>query len=160
GGDRILARRKDQADSPNHLPAGRTCRQGRRKLKEEMFKRWSKGQMGQPVMLLITIVVLSNLRVPAQEVENPITWSLKAETPAISHQPGAEFRILLIARIETGWHLYSPEQPPGGPIPTRITLPAEQPFKLKAEIETPLPRIELDPNFNLETQFFEEEAVF
>jgi DsbC/DsbD-like thiol-disulfide interchange protein len=96
----------------------------------------------------------------AQEKQDPIKWSIKAEAPAGELKPGDKFTVLLTAKIENGWHLYSPDQQPGGPIPTRIGLPEDQPFKLAAEIETPLPRIELDPNFNLETQFYEGEATF
>jgi DsbC/DsbD-like thiol-disulfide interchange protein len=96
----------------------------------------------------------------AQEKPDPIKWSVKAEPPAGALKPGDKFTVSLTAKIENGWHLYSPDQQPGGPIPTRIVLPDDQPFKLAAEIESPLPRIELDPNFNLETQFYEGEATF
>ncbi len=97
----------------------------------------------------------------AQEQLEPIKWSLAIQADATQPlKPGDRFNALLSAKIDEGWHLYSPDQPPGGPIPTQISLPADQPFKLAESIEVPVPRIEMDPNFNLETQFFEGEVTF
>src|SRR5262245_17279082 len=62
--------------------------------------------------------------------ENPITWRLKAETPARALKLGETFTAQLTAQIAAGWHLYSSNQSPDGPRPTRITMPAEQSFKL------------------------------
>jgi len=112
------------------------------------------------MMVAALMAVLPIMGAAAQEVENPITWSLAADGPARALKPGEQFTVLLTAKIVEGWHLYSPEQQAGGPIPTRITLPADQPFKLADTIDLPVPRTEVDPNFNLETQFYEEEATF
>jgi thiol-disulfide isomerase/thioredoxin len=112
------------------------------------------------LLMAALIVALPMLGAAAQDVENPITWSLAADAPARALKPGEQFTVLLTAKIVEGWHLYSPEQQAGGPIPTRITLPADQPFKLTDTIDLPVPRTEMDPNFNLETQFYEEEATF
>jgi len=92
--------------------------------------------------------------------ENPITWRLKAETPAHPLKLGETFTAQLTAQIEAGWHLYSANQSPDGPRPTRITLPAEQSFKLAGEIEAPPPRTALDENFGFETSFYENSATF
>jgi tetratricopeptide (TPR) repeat protein len=92
--------------------------------------------------------------------ENPITWRLKAETPARALKLGETFTAQLTAQIAAGWHLYSSNQSPDGPRPTRITLPAEQPFKLAGEIEAPPPQTALDENFGFETSFYENSATF
>jgi thiol-disulfide isomerase/thioredoxin len=97
----------------------------------------------------------------AQEPIEPIKWSLEIQGAGPQQlKAGERFNALLSAKIDEGWHLYSPDQPPGGPIPTQISLPADQPFKLAEAIEVPVPRTEMDPNFNLETQFFEEQVTF
>jgi tetratricopeptide (TPR) repeat protein len=92
--------------------------------------------------------------------ENPITWRLKAETPARALKLGETFTAQLTAQIAAGWHLYSSNQPPDGPRPTRVTLPAEQSFKLAGEIEAPPPQTALDENFGFETSFYENSATF
>ena len=46
-------------------------------------------------------------------------------------EPGAGQGILVVtATLEEGWHLYSLEQKPGGPQPTKITVAADSPLKL------------------------------
>ncbi len=92
--------------------------------------------------------------------DNPITWKLKAETPARPLKLGETFTAQLTAQIAAGWHLYSSNQSPDGPRPTRITLPAEQSFKLAGEIEAPPPQTALDENFGFETSFYEYSATF
>src|SRR5262245_30719287 len=92
--------------------------------------------------------------------ENPISWELKAETPARPLKLGETFTAQLTAQIAAGWHLYSPDQSPGGPRPTRITLPAEQSFKLAGEMEAPPPQKAFDENFGFETSFYENSATF
>jgi tetratricopeptide (TPR) repeat protein len=92
--------------------------------------------------------------------ENPISWELKPETPARPLKLGETFTAQLTAQIAAGWHLYSPDQSPGGPRPTRITLPAEQSFKLAGEMEAPAPQTAFDENFGFETNFYKNSATF
>ncbi len=96
----------------------------------------------------------------AQETLDPIRWSIQLETRQEVLKSGDRLSVQVTAKIEDGWHLYSLDQEPGGPIPTRIRLPEDQPFKLADTIDSPAPRVEMDPNFNMETQFFEEEVTF
>lgn len=122
------------------------------------------GSTAATVIIVVVAVGVFFVAGAAQERLEPIKWSIKTTGKAGDSvgmlKPGARMSVELTAKIEEGWHLYAPDQPPGGPIPTRIEMPEGQPFKLAGEIETPPPRIELDPNFNLETQFYEDEATF
>jgi tetratricopeptide (TPR) repeat protein len=92
--------------------------------------------------------------------ENPITWSLKAETPNRSFKPGETFNAQLTAQIADSWHLYSLDQSPGGPRPTRITIPAGQKFILAGEVESPPPQTAFDENFGIDTTFYKSSATF
>ncbi|HEY3128684.1 MAG TPA: protein-disulfide reductase DsbD N-terminal domain-containing protein [Acidobacteriota bacterium] len=74
--------------------------------------------------------------------------------------PGVKFTALLQAEIKPGWHLYSTTQPPGGPIPTRITLAAGQPFELAGTIEGPPPQAAFDKNFGINTEWYDASATF
>lgn len=87
-----------------------------------------------------------------------MTWSIKLATPSVT--PGGSFTVQVTARIDKTWHLYSLDQEPGGPLPTRIKLPAEQPFEMAGDIESPTPRVTFDKNFNLNTEFYEGEVTF
>jgi thiol-disulfide isomerase/thioredoxin len=91
---------------------------------------------------------------------NPVRWSVQKENPASAVKSGDKFNVQVIAAIDEGWHLYSLEQPSGGPITTHISVPENQKFKLVGDIESPSPQVLFDPNFNMDTQFYEGEAVF
>ncbi len=111
-----------------------------------------------PIRLSITALGLLAAAVPAvgQRLD-PAQWRLAAEQPAAS--PGSTVLLRLTATMESGWHLYSPTTPPGGPIPTTIELsdnPAIESYNL---FQQP-PVTKFDPNFQLDTETYEREAVF
>ena len=95
-----------------------------------------------------------------QAQPDPIQWTIKADAPGSPLSAGSKFIVLLTATIGDGWHLYSLDQPPGGPIPTRIGMPEGQPFKLAGEIDSPPPQTQFDPVFNIETQYYEVSVEF
>jgi DsbC/DsbD-like thiol-disulfide interchange protein len=68
--------------------------------------------------------------------------------------------VKLSAQIEDGWHVYALSQPPGGPTPLRISLPAGSGVELeKPVVETEVSR-HLDPNFKMETLYYLKAANF
>lgn len=89
---------------------------------------------------------------------NPIKWALNLQ-PAKPLKAGDKFTLQLTAAIDDGWHLYSTEEMPQGPKPTRITLSPNQPFEL-SDIDSPAPLRAVDPNFGAETEFYENSATF
>jgi thiol-disulfide isomerase/thioredoxin len=91
---------------------------------------------------------------------DPIRWSARVKAPAAALEPGGTFSLELTAAIDRGWHLYSPAQPPGGPVATRIAIPAGQPFHQTGEIEAGVPTVTFDPFFNVSTEYFEGSAAF
>ena len=109
--------------------------------------------------LLISVIALSLTDAYAQNTD-PIRWTVKKDNPSSPVKAGDKFNAQVIATIDDGWHLYSLEQPSGGPIPTRISIVENQNFKLAGKIESPLPQVVFDPNFNMDTQFYADEAVF
>jgi len=87
-----------------------------------------------------------------------VRWA--ANIPPAAVAPGGRLRVEVTAEIEPGWHVYATTQPPTGPRPLVVSLDKSRSFELRADdIETSLPRIELDPNFNEETQFYEDHAT-
>jgi len=95
---------------------------------------------------------------------NPVTLSGRMEPAQV--RPGGKARILITAKIEPTWHLYSMTQPPGGPRATRITLEDGMPLSIDGNIQQPKPTVAPDPNFTIPgqppfmTETFEREAVF
>lgn len=91
---------------------------------------------------------------------NPVAWEAKANLPAAPLKTGDTFTIDLTAHIEKGWHLYSLTPIENGPRPTRITITAGQGFELGGKVRAPDPITAKDPNFGVETEFYEDNVTF
>lgn len=95
---------------------------------------------------------------------NPVSLSGKLDPSQI--KPGQSVKVMITAKIEPGWHLYSLTQPAGGPRPTRITIDDNSPLKIDGKPQQPKPKVAPDPNFSLPgqppfmTETFENEAIF
>jgi hypothetical protein len=109
---------------------------------------------GRQFLLFLALVLLFAAVAQAQ---TPVTWSLKTNSTA-SLKPGDKFAAQVIAQIQGGWHIYSITQGAGGPIPTRITVPEGQPFKLAGGVSGPHPHVAMDPNFKINTETYEGSA--
>ena len=92
--------------------------------------------------------------------QNPVSWSLESDAKGKSFKKDEVFKAKLKATIEGEWHLYAVEQPTGGPFPTKITVAENLPFQLEGKITSPAPITKLDPNFQIETKFFNNSAEF
>jgi thiol:disulfide interchange protein DsbD len=92
--------------------------------------------------------------------QNPTKWSLESGAKGKILKKDETFKAKLKAEIEEGWHLYAVEQPEGGPFPTKITAADESAFKIDGNIESPKQITKFDPNFQIETKFFDEQAEF
>ena len=108
----------------------------------------------------LLILARAGTGIANQVPKEPIKWVLKANLPDKPLKPGEKFTLELTAAIESGWHLYAQEQEEGGPTPTRINMPSEQPFEQAGTIESSEPKVAMDPNFNLVTQYYEGQATF
>jgi DsbC/DsbD-like thiol-disulfide interchange protein len=112
---------------------------------------------------LSVVFLLGALAVPSSpaETSRPVKWTLSAETEEnLPLRKGATVVAQLRATIDSGWHLYSLDQEPGGPTATKIKVADGQPFKIHGDIDQPTPISALDRNFNLETHFYEREVTF
>ncbi|NQV01731.1 MAG: thioredoxin family protein [Bacteroidia bacterium] len=100
------------------------------------------------VLLLLPLLSLS-------QVLEPVKWSFKTER---TNQE--EATLLLIAKIDKGWHLYSQNLPPGGPLPTVFTFIESENYTLIGETSEPEGVEEYDPNFEMDLKFFDGIVVF
>lgn len=92
--------------------------------------------------------------------QNPAKWTLSLSPKEGRLAAGASVEAVLSAEIAPGWHLYAPEQPQGGPVPTTIGVAEGSPFEISGKIVSPAPIKEFDPNFKIETKFFKDRASF
>jgi thiol:disulfide interchange protein DsbD len=99
-------------------------------------------------------LLISLLAVPLQGQKlDPIKWKLEID-PATA-RPGSRILARLTAEIEPGWHLYSMTTPPP-PRATRISL-VDYP---DAVVHVQAPKVAYDPNFQTNTETYEDRAVF
>ncbi len=96
---------------------------------------------------------------PLSAKDDPVQWTLEPYKDASNVKPGGHAWLQLTAKIQPGWHLYSPTTPPGGPIITTIKL-NDSPAVASYQVYRPQPVRKLDPNFQLETETYTDQAVF
>ena len=107
---------------------------------------------------LLTLAALL-LAAPAALAQDPVHWSIAA-APGVTPSVGSTFNVTVAAKIDPRWHVYGLTQPAGGPTPMSLTLPAQPKFSLDGNVSGPPPMREFDPNFNLETLFHVDAAIF
>lgn len=73
---------------------------------------------------------------------------------------GEGAQIVLTAKIDPGYHLYSLTQPEGGPVRTTITVPAGGPFAFVGKAVQPPFRSVFDPGFQITDQEYEGAVAF
>ena len=109
---------------------------------------------------IVGLFVLAITASPAQHPPpNPIRWT--AQQPAESVKAGERITVTVTAVMDEGWHLYALDPVEGGPIPTKITAGPAPSFTLQdKDIEKPEPKRSHDPNFGIETAYYDESATF
>jgi thiol:disulfide interchange protein len=91
---------------------------------------------------------------PTPQIFNPVKWEYKVE------QKGDEATLLFIAHIDKGWHLYSQDIPPDGPIPTTFNIEKSKLFDLIGKVSEGEAEVVFDPNFDMVLKYFSNQAVF
>jgi thiol:disulfide interchange protein DsbD len=104
-------------------------------------------------LLILTFPLISN-------AQNPVSWSLESDAKGKTLKQGEKIEAKLKANIETNWHLYDIEQPGKGPFPTKITVPEGLNFEIEGEPKSSGAITKFDPNFNIDTRFFADNAEF
>jgi thiol:disulfide interchange protein DsbD len=95
------------------------------------------------------------------QTTSPASWTLVPTVQKVA--PGGDFTAEVRLTLAEPWHMYSlttPKPgPTGGPIATTIKL-AENPGVSEWSLHFPAPARKFDPNFNIETETYEKQAVF
>lgn len=113
------------------------------------FKFFSKN------ITIVFLFIASVFSLNAQ-IYDPIEWTF--ETSQISE---TEAELIIKAEIQSGWHLYALKLPSDdGPIPTTINFTPSTNYELVGETNEGKYTTEYDPNFDMDLNFHEKEAVF
>jgi len=105
-------------------------------------------------LLFILLIFFSSLGF--SQMYNPVKWSTQVEKISDS-----EYKLISIATIEKGSHLYAQDIPEGGPIPTEFTYINEgNNYKLLGETIEEEGITVNDAVFEMEIKYFEDTAIF
>jgi thiol:disulfide interchange protein len=90
------------------------------------------------------------------QIQDPVSW--KVSTNKIDD---SKYEIIFDATIQMGWHLYSSENPAGGPIPTSFVFEENNDFSVIGKLK-PIGniKVEHDEIFNMEVAYFDFQAKF
>ena len=90
--------------------------------------------------------------------QNPVHWTAEIDQEGLA--AGAEVTVDVKATIEPGWYIYSITQGEGGPVPSRISLAAEQPFTQAGDVKGTKPTVKFDQNFSMEVEMHEGSVAY
>lgn len=104
---------------------------------------------------LLLVIFLLPLFASAQ-ILKPVHWSFSAERTSEK-----EANLVMTAKIDPKWHLYSQFIGPGGPEPTAFTFTASGDYATVGKVsESPKPTSIFDETFEMQVKWFVQKAVF
>lgn len=114
-----------------------------------------------PFIVFVAFILL----VGGVAAQNPTRWVLDSPVKGKAIKAGEEFEVKVKAEVEPGWYLYGLDQPEGGPIATRVTLPEGVPYQIVGQISFPPPKTKEDQNFIVDgkpllTKYYQESVEF
>ena len=89
------------------------------------------------------------------QILEPVKWTFKVEQT----KPG-EATLLMISNSERGWHTYSQEVIPDGPVPTEFTFTKSPDYELNGKVIEPKGVKENDIQMKMVLTFFPDKAIF
>jgi DsbC/DsbD-like thiol-disulfide interchange protein len=111
-------------------------------------------------MQTICLAILALLSATHSASIRPVKWTVVGGSAARNTISGRSTDIQLRADIAKGWHIYSLNQKPGGPIPLRLKLSGAADVSIRGLIKAPKPQRTLDKNFGIETELYSGSPVF
>ncbi len=99
------------------------------------------------------LAVSAALVTGSAQAQDPVHWTAEIEEESLA--PGAKVTVAVKATIDAGWYIYSITQGEGGPVPSKISLSADQPFTLAGKVEGTKPVVKFDQNFQMQVEVHE-----
>ncbi len=105
---------------------------------------------------LYVFLLLFVFKAASAQILTPVKWTFSVEV--INN---AQAKLILKAKIDKGWHIYSQFTPEGGPIPTSFQFKPSKDYELvNKTTETPKAISTFDKTFNMLVLFHENEVSF
>lgn len=105
---------------------------------------------------LLTLFAIAWPTSLAAQIYDPVTWSFSVD---VHDDEGAT--LVLQADIQKGWHVYATELPSDdGPIATSFEFESSGAYALDGKIQEPKYITKFDPNFDMELNFHDNQAIF
>lgn len=101
-------------------------------------------------MVVLMLSVVANA-----QIETPVRWAHGSK-----RINATETMVLLRARIQPGWHIYSQIVKEGGPIKTSFTFASSKSYTLAGKTIEPTPKTKYEEGFKMNVGYFEKEVVF
>ncbi len=105
------------------------------------------------------IILLSLLFFSIQgfaQMYDPVTWSIEQKSTGKNTAD-----IIVRAKLDKGWHLYGLNIPPDGPVPTKVVIEQLDNAKKEGGVQAKSKLVEAyDPNFDMNLNWYSDEAVF
>ena len=95
---------------------------------------------------------------PGAMSQNPVHWTAEIDEESLA--AGATVTVGVSATIDPGWYIYSITQGEGGPVPSRISLGADQPFTQAGDVRGTEPAVKFDQNFSMEVEMHEGSVAY
>lgn len=89
------------------------------------------------------------------QILSAVKWSYAAKKTSET-----EALLYLKAIVQSGWHVFSVNQKPGGPLKTTFTFSKNADYTLIGNVIEPGPILKFDKTFGIEIMFFQNEVVF
>lgn len=90
------------------------------------------------------------------QVQDPVSWKFSSK-----QVNGQKYELVFEATVDIGWHLYSSENPEGGPLPTAFIFVEGTDYQLAGKVK-PLGKatVEFDEIFEMQLAYFDAFAQF
>jgi len=108
----------------------------------------------QKLLVLTTIFTLL-FTISFGQIFTPVKWSFETKKTG-----DKEYELIFIATIDEGWHVYSTDVPPGGPVATSFIFEDSENWEKVGEMIVPEAVEKYDNAFEMDLAYFEGEAVF
>jgi thiol:disulfide interchange protein len=108
------------------------------------------------IFLFLAISTQAQFPDPNAKIYDPVKWSFSSEKLNDN-----EHNLIITAKIEKGWHVYSQFIEDGGPIPTSFKFKSSADYKLVDKVtETPKAVTAFDKNFNMQIAWHKDQVIF